>query len=277
MFQTFSGSSRRPRQVNLSGQNLNPFAASSWTPSASGTQQTVAHAQQERQQRQQEREKLNASKRIQRTWRGHKTRKELADSRRRTWDEIEVGKSGVANSESTLVEQLQLLVAFFNPRRRDDIQRLVTLSGRIFVVGYETFLCRQDVQPQLLRLANVSLDALQRSVKSCNLASWHHFNIKLEFMTNGLHSSLPNCSASLLRLLIVIIDRRPEVFRRISKKYYSFLSAILSSHGTVDVEKNLTITAIRTPLVEHIEFDQNGKNYSLPKQVLFYLSTSNQH
>jgi ubiquitin-protein ligase E3 C len=161
MFQTFSGSSRRPRQVNLSGQTLNPFAASSWTPSASGTQKTVAHAQQERQQRQQEREKLNASKQIQRTWRGHKARKELADSRRKTWDEIETGKSGPSMSESSLVEQLQLLVAFFNPRRRDDVDRLANLSQMIFAVGYEDFLARQEIQPQLVLLSKVSLEALQ--------------------------------------------------------------------------------------------------------------------
>src|SRR6266852_5903960 len=122
MFQTFSGSSRRPRQVNLSGQNLNPFAASSWTPAASGTQKTVANAQQERQQRQQEREKLNATKRIQKTWRGHKVRRELADSLRDAWDKAEAERSG-SDSGTALAEQLRLLVAFFSARRNDDLQR----------------------------------------------------------------------------------------------------------------------------------------------------------
>src|ERR1700680_4464473 len=102
MFQTFSGRSRRPRQVNLSGQNLNPFAASSWSPSASGTQKTVANAQQEREQRRQERERLNASKRIQRTWRGHRSRRQLADSRRALWDEIETN-SCQSSTEVVLV------------------------------------------------------------------------------------------------------------------------------------------------------------------------------
>lgn len=157
MFQTFSGSSRRPRQVNLSGQNANPFAASSWTPTASGTQKTVAHAQQERQQRQQERDRLNASKRIQRTWRAHKARRELADSRRQLWDEsISTGTSGPSFSP-----QLQLFLAFFNPRRPDDIVRLANLSQGISHIGFAAFLPRQDVQPYLLRLAKNSLEALQ--------------------------------------------------------------------------------------------------------------------
>jgi ubiquitin-protein ligase E3 C len=169
MFQTFTGSSRRPRQVNLSGQNLDPFAASSWTPNASGTQKTVANAQQERQQRQQERERLNASKRIQRTWRGHKTRRELADSRRAIWDQTNMGRDGL----ESLVEQVQLLVTFFNPRRRDDLSRLISLSQRISSLDCRSFLVREEVQPQLLRLANVALEALQVLVisRSCLPAS----------------------------------------------------------------------------------------------------------
>ena len=160
MFQTFSGSSRRPRQVNLSGQNLNPFAASSWTPAASGTQQTVANAQQERQQRQQEREKLNATKRIQKTWRGHKVRKDLADSRRNRWDKAETEKSG-SESGTALADQLRLLVAFFSARREDDLERLGNFSQGIASVGYESFLVREDIQPQIARLGNVVLEALQ--------------------------------------------------------------------------------------------------------------------
>jgi ubiquitin-protein ligase E3 C len=160
MFQTFSGSSRRPRQVNLSGQNLNPFAASSWSPSASGTQKTVANAQQERELRRQERERLNASKQIQRTWRGHRSRRELADSRRALWDDIETN-SGQSGSEVVLVEQAMLLVAFFSPRRRDDVGRLASLSSRIATLGYQDFLALKDMQPLLARLANVSLEALQ--------------------------------------------------------------------------------------------------------------------
>ena len=159
MFQTFSGNSRRPRHVNLSGQNLNPFAASTWSPSASGTQQTVAHAQQERQQRQQERDRLNASKHIQRTWRGYKTRRDLADSRRETWDELVA--TGGHETESELIEALRLLPLFFSPRRRDDIDRLTTISSRISLFGLESLLSSPYLQSKLVEVAHVALEALQ--------------------------------------------------------------------------------------------------------------------
>lgn len=162
MFQTFSGSSRRPRQVNLSGQNLNPFAASSWSPSASGTQKTVANAQQERQQRLLERERLNASKRIQRIWRGHKARSDLAESQRNLWDKTNVADAGSGSPGPWLAEQTRLLIAFFNPRRRDDIGRLITLSKSISDVGYESFLARKDLELRLAALENVTLASLQR-------------------------------------------------------------------------------------------------------------------
>lgn len=158
MFQTFSGSSRRPRQVNLSGQNVNPFATNPFAPSASGTQKTVAHAQQERQQRQRERERLNACKRIQRVWRGHNTRKELAESRRSLWDGVQAEGSAEV---SVSVEQVRLLVAFFNSRRRDDLERLMSMSLRVSSLGYEAFLARKDVQPLLAQLALITVEALQ--------------------------------------------------------------------------------------------------------------------
>ncbi len=159
MFQTFSGSSRRPRQVNLSGQNLNPFAANSWTPSAIGSKQTLAHAQQERQQRHQERERLNASKRIQRVWRGHRTRKAVANSRRATWDELDT--RGSYAGDNVLIQLSGLLITFFSPRRQDDVARLTRLSSRISADGSKLFVASQDVQVQLVRLANVTLEALQ--------------------------------------------------------------------------------------------------------------------
>lgn len=158
MFQTFSGSSRRPRQVNLSGQNINPFAPNASSPSATGTQKTVAHAQQERLQRQRERERLNASKKIQRVWRGHKVRRELAESRRALWDSIQAGESADA---SWCVEQVRLLVSFFNSRRRDDLERLISMSTNIATFGFEIFLARQDVQPLLAQLAQIAVRALQ--------------------------------------------------------------------------------------------------------------------
>lgn len=124
-FPTFSGSSRRPRNVNMSGQkNLNPFAATSWTPSAASTaSKTVADAQAERRQRQQERDKLRAAESIQRTWRGYRVRRSLRDERRAVFDEL---YHDVAYSDQGLraPEALQLVVTTLDPTRPDDRERL---------------------------------------------------------------------------------------------------------------------------------------------------------
>lgn len=159
MFQTFSGSSRRPRQVNLSGQNANPFAAKSWNPAGSGTQQTVANAEKERQQRQQERDRLSATKRIQRVWRGHIARKHIADSRRATWDEL-YKRQVHSGGDLVLVQQSQLLLTFFTSKRKEDVARLVSLSSKILNSGLKHFVNMQESQSLLLRLANVTLEAL---------------------------------------------------------------------------------------------------------------------
>jgi ubiquitin-protein ligase E3 C len=162
MFQSFTGSSRRPRQVNLSGQHVDPFAAGGWgAPVASGTQKTVAAAQQERQHRQQERERLHATKRIQRTWRGHRTRRELASVRRHEWDILERYSTDEPNQYSAhLIEQLRLLLSFFNSHSTEDVGRLERLSKRLLVVNQPDFWSQEVFRSKLLRLAKVSLVVL---------------------------------------------------------------------------------------------------------------------
>ncbi|RFU31671.1 hypothetical protein B7463_g4672, partial [Scytalidium lignicola] len=231
MFQTFSGSSRRPRQVNLSGQNLNPFAASSWTPTASGTQKTLANAHQERQQRQQERERLDASKRIQKVWRGHKTRRDLADERRRLWDDNVIQSSPDSEPLTTLVEGLPLLVAFFNPRNNDDRQRLLDLSQRISALGYQQFFSNTNVQSKLLPLSRCILQALQI------------------FETDSL--------ASFLRLLVQIIDARRDIFPQISDQYYDLLSSLFTNQSHLNIDKSLLLQAVVCPLIHYTGLDNN--------------------
>lgn len=157
MFQNFSGSSRRPRQVNLSGQNLNPFAA------ASGPQKTIAHAQQERLQRQTERNRINAARNIQKSWRGHCSRRELANQRRKEWDELEMcyDRDPVG---SLLLSQLRLLVSFFSPRRGDDVERMIKMSSKLVKTNLENILAFERASSLLVRLAVTSLRALQAYV-----------------------------------------------------------------------------------------------------------------
>lgn len=166
MFQNFSGSSRRPRQVNLSGQNIDPFAATSWSPEASGTKKTLAAAQQEREKRHQERERLQSAKRLQRVWRGHRARKALAQSWRAAWDELETKQNGeLGSSPDALVEQSRLLVAFFDSSKPDDIFRSTRLAARL--LNYNdpghTPRLRKAIVPYQSRLADIMLSSIAHS------------------------------------------------------------------------------------------------------------------
>lgn len=125
MFSTFTGSSRRPRNVNLSGQANNPFASTSWSPAfVSNATKTVSDAQDKREQRHLERQRRKAAGKIQRTWRGHQTRRKLADGQRAAFDNLYRSST----SHSTVAERLplafNLLLSFFSRRTPNDLQRV---------------------------------------------------------------------------------------------------------------------------------------------------------
>ena len=133
MFPTFSGSSRRPRQVNLSGKNINPLVSSGI---AKGQPAALATAQRERTQRQRERERQNAAKSIQRSWRGHNARKTLRDELRKEWDShenisladdtrLKDSKINGYESESEMHMQIQRLLQFSTLQNTGDIQRIL--------------------------------------------------------------------------------------------------------------------------------------------------------
>lgn len=157
--------------MNLSGSGSNPFAKPG-TPAASGTANSVALAQQERLRRQQERDKLNAARRIQRVWRGHKARTGLAESRRHDWDRDSLLLAPIRECASadamqweldsfdSLVKQVRILLAFFSSRRPDDLKRIELLSKQISGAG-ESFVAHHVPQPRLSRLAEITLEALQ--------------------------------------------------------------------------------------------------------------------
>lgn len=128
MFSTFTGNSRRPRNVNLSGQAGNPFTNTSWSPSAaSSANKTVSNAQADRERRQAERQRLKAAGKIQRTWRGHRERSRLAEFRRDEFDHLYVSGSHY-QAAARLPLAFNLLLAFFTPRRHDDIRRLLLFA-----------------------------------------------------------------------------------------------------------------------------------------------------
>jgi len=123
MYQSFTGSARRTRQVNLSGRPSNPFASSS---PAGGPQAAIASAQQDRIHRQHQRERLHASSRIQRVWRGHSARRKTFKVWRQIWDEVEEqdtpSSSGAYTSGEESLQQFDRLMLFYEPKQ--DAKRL---------------------------------------------------------------------------------------------------------------------------------------------------------
>jgi ubiquitin-protein ligase E3 C len=235
MFQTFTGSSRRPRQVNLSGQNANPFAASS-AGSAPAIQKAVVNAQQERQQRQLDRDRLNASKQIQRIWRGYRVRSDLANSQRALWDEV--ASASDAGEYATVVEQLKFLVLFFNSSQRQDILRLLSLAQRIEALGCSRFLGEQQIHLKLPKLAKFALESLTK------LGSLLYNNLSWLIYV----SSLPRCPLPLLDLLVGIFEQHPTAFPPISQPYYTYISSLLSSSDLKQIDRSLLVSAIQVPL-----------------------------
>jgi ubiquitin-protein ligase E3 C len=161
MFSTFTGNSRRPRNVNLSGGAGNPFANTSWSPSAvSNTTKTVTDAQAEREKRQAERQRLKAAGRIQRTWRGHKARTTVADSRRAAFDLIYASSAAQA-PQKHLPVAFSLLLSFCKPNRRDDLQRLFQYVNDTQTVDLPN-ICPAGTHPcRIRRLVDLIVNALQ--------------------------------------------------------------------------------------------------------------------
>lgn len=160
MYQSFTGSARRPRNVNLSGRPSNPFAASSST--ASGAQQAVASAHQDRVHRQQQRERQQASSRIQKVWRGHRARRRTFKIWRQLWDEAENSSTGAYQSSVESLRQLRRLLLFFSPRREPgDVQRLAWYGTRQ-VTTSETVECSgEDWRAAYSRLQRACIAALK--------------------------------------------------------------------------------------------------------------------
>ncbi|KUI69701.1 hypothetical protein VM1G_05521 [Cytospora mali] len=166
MFPTFSGSSRRPRNVNMSGQKkMNPFAATSWTPSnASSASKTVADAQAERNKRQLERDKLKAAQSIQRTWRGHRSRETLKNERRHALDVLYADAS-LSDPQIRASEALPLIVSALDPRKSADRTRLERFAQDL--INSKCSLVKSELTShtsQIKRLTNLLLAFLQSSV-----------------------------------------------------------------------------------------------------------------
>ena len=171
MFQSFTGNSRRPRQVNLSGRNANPFAKAG-TPQ--GTSNTVVSAQQSRLERQQDRARVQAATSIQRLWRGYIARQELRQAGRHDWEQAEDGLANAFTLGSSFDayptpavarDQLSRLLRFFDVKSEADQEKLVLIHHRL-IKGIEQDRAGYTGGPwpsAYLRLQDTALIGIERA------------------------------------------------------------------------------------------------------------------
>jgi ubiquitin-protein ligase E3 C len=163
MFPTFTGSSRKGRNVNLSGQKaINPFTSTSWSPGgAAGASKTVAHAQAERAQRQQERDRLKAAQRLQKTWRGHRSRRNLRASRRQAVDLL-YRAEGPVDVEQRTVEATPLVLSLYQTSSTEDQERLCLLASDLLQTKFACFASGAVELPRLGKLAQIVVSGLDQ-------------------------------------------------------------------------------------------------------------------
>ncbi|KAJ1324829.1 ubiquitin-protein ligase E3 C [Microdochium nivale] len=206
MLPTFTGNSRRPRNVNLSGQsNTNPWGSSGWSANsggASGTSKTVANAQAEREKRQKDREELAAAKSLQRIWRGHQDRQKTRKSYRITYDE-DIQQTSSQEPRHRVARTMPLLLALFDFRREDDQARLDIFARDISAYQAE--------DPALGMLNGHSLDRL-----AC-------------LIVVALERRPFTTARELLQILSGLVRRRPESVSPVLSRYYKVLAHCFSS------------------------------------------------
>ena len=223
MFSSFSGRSRKPRQVNLSGQNLNTFSATSWAPDASGTRDTVVSAHQDRQQRQQERKRINSAISIQKAWRRHVNDKKEKDALRKQYDEAhaEIKKLSAAgvNVQPQLLAQISRLNRFYSSRDWNDKLRLRDLAQNLLQASMD----RQLLQgPEVRQLAIHIVETIRKFKE--------FFGQSLEIF-------------SVLSKMDLVGFSAPQ-----ARQYYQVMSELLSHENLSRWQLSHTLLALKGPL-----------------------------
>lgn len=163
MFPTFSGNSRRLRNVNLSGQRQsNPFTAHSLSPgTGSASSKTVANAQAGRRQRQQERDELRAAQSLQRIWRGYQARRTAKAQHHQALAELY--RSKYLSAESRISRAFPLLMAAFDVRRADDIRLLSFFAEDLIQTQYAAITSGQLPPSRLRHLIHILVITLEQN------------------------------------------------------------------------------------------------------------------
>lgn len=244
MFQSFTGSSRRPRQVNLGGRTTNPFAAFPSGAQGShrpGPQNTLAIAQQERAARQQERDRLGASRTIQRTWRGYQSRKVTRNAWRREWDAAEEQRSSALPSFESLdggvdtvlrspvryvsaaecMSQLKLLLRLLETRNSSDILRLVYFANSFQRTVHEapSLTAEEEWTTPLIRLAKSTLRILRLATSP---------------------TTPPLAVIQLLQLLVSLTNFIPKQMAQLAQGYYTALAGLTTNIQSLSRQAQLS-------------------------------------
>lgn len=217
--------------MNLSGQrNTNPWATSSWSPSTSGASKTVAQAQAERERRQKEREELNAAKRLQRVWRGHKDRQNFKQKCREEYDALYSQYTDYSPS-SRVTSALPLLLVLFDPTRTDDQQRLDLFIQDLVSLGPTPTNFDLFSPTAWDRLAGLIVKALERH---------------------------PGSPLQALSILVDVVRRRPVSISPILDRYYRLMSKLFEQSGGREIpveEQNILTGAVTAPLISSSQGD----------------------
>lgn len=227
MFSTFTGNSRRPRNVNLSGSTGNPFANTSWSPSVvSNATNTVTNAQADREKRQAERNRLKAAAKIQRTWRGHRERRILREHRRSEFDKL-YSPSSFVRLERRRVFAPSLLLSFFSPRRNDDIHRLICYARDADSVELHEAIPLNTDDPLVRRLVKTLIEGLDCAISLQEILPESHLILKF----------LARIAASSSETILPSLDR-----------YYTVLANLCKLQNLTDDWPNLILQALSAPL-----------------------------
>ncbi|KAI1451269.1 hypothetical protein F4805DRAFT_121801 [Annulohypoxylon moriforme] len=232
MFPTFTGNSRRPRNVNMSGQrNTNPWATSSWSQPASGASKTVAQAQAEREKRQKEREELNAAKRLQRVWRGHKGRRSFKQACREEYDALYCKSMG-HDLLDRVISALPLLLVLFDPVQTNDQRRLDLFIHDLVNLG--------------------------PTPSNFNLFTPRSWDRLAELIVRALEKRPIDSSQAHLSILVGIVKRRRTSIIHSLAKYYKLLSKYFEqgSYEGISVEQqDILAEAATAPLISSSKQD----------------------
>ncbi|KEF57706.1 uncharacterized protein A1O9_05624 [Exophiala aquamarina CBS 119918] len=260
MHTSFTGSTRKSRQVNLSGRGpTNPWAALNKSASAkpSASHDAVAQAQADRLKRQQDREKQNATRRIQKVWRGHASRREIKATWRKAWDDNEQKRLGASHTldYTTLIQsdgvvpayqdvtqlscQLCLLLRF--QEFRGNSVRDAQDTPRLIYFG-------QALQQTILVSQDIDLDhSWRQRLARLGLVALRHLKVVAQHDSSASPTSY---SASLITILSLICETVPEETAQQSEMYFDAVVFVLEttdSQSWHDLAFKLTKTLLTSP------------------------------